>query len=316
MKRSFIRLVPLVLLLVISTGFGQRADIDIPEEDPAELGCNFEPIHLRIVCNSTSVDRVIRSLRYLIPSTNDPVQPIQMEIVNTSMIKLPYIFPRFNRTLKIIKVKHTTLRFIYPDAFIYMGRSLVHLDLSWNRLVSLPYALRNLTSLEYLDLSHNQIFIFNGNNVFRSPVNLLTLDLSHNAVGLAGVKPEDYKSLHIENLMERYEVRSRITEKHFSLGDAVNTVQYLDISDTNLARIPDLFLQKQLPYLAVLKIANNSITMYPDVLKRLLPKLRKLHIEDNQITWLPSYALQKNLEFLDYSGESYSFSHYSYYSLK
>ncbi|KAG1650111.1 Chondroadherin [Nymphon striatum] len=296
-----LKLIPLVLLLILPSSYGQRADIDIPEDDTAQLGCKFDQIHLRIVCNSTSVDRVIRSLRYLVHSINDPVQPIQMEIVNTTMIKLPYIFPRFNRTLKIIKVKHTTLRFIYPDAFIYMGRSLVHLDLSWNRLVALPFALRNLTSLEYLDLSHNQIFIFDGNSVFRSPVNLLTLDLSYNAIGLAGVRPEDYKSLHVNNLMERYGVRSRITEKHFSLGDAVNTVQYLDISDTNLVRIPDLFLQKQLPYLAVLKLANNSIKLYPDVLKRLLPKLKKLHIEANQISWLPSYALQKNLEYLDYS---------------
>lgn len=292
-----------------------RADIEVAPPD--NLRCSFDRADLRLVCINATAQDIETATTELIPTPNHPLQPVHISLVNSSeIVILPDFLSRFNRSLRMVTVSRTFLRIVPQGSFSGLAHNLVHLDLSRNRLESLPYALRGLTALEYLDLSRNRISEFHGDVVFRAPLNLLTLDLSHNALGpsLSGRQrraPESaaldrrYRELSDNGLKRRRRDIGYVEggPREISLGDAVETVHYLDLSHNGLTKFPEMLLHRQLPYLKVLKVANNSVPNYPAILKRKLPRLQKLYLQNNRISWLPSYSLQRGLAFLDYLGK-------------
>jgi len=65
--------------------------------------------------------------------------------------------PSFNQTISKIRLVSSGVKQIQQDAFLKSAESLIEIDLSGNSLRRFPPAIMNLTELEILDLSNNNI---------------------------------------------------------------------------------------------------------------------------------------------------------------
>jgi hypothetical protein len=133
-------------------------------------------------------------------------------------------------------------------------RGLRRLNLSGNRLPSLPASLWTLTGLEQLDLSGNR---------------LRTLD---DGIG-------QLKNLQTLNLSQ-----NRLTELPPRLA-ACTHLQHLDLFDNLLSALPDVVLG--LASLRSLDLARNGVVALPELAGR-LPALETLDLSGNRLAALPS----------------------------
>ncbi|XP_013412681.1 trophoblast glycoprotein isoform X2 [Lingula anatina] len=84
-------------------------------------------------------------------------------------------------SLKTLELSHNNISGLTNNLFLNM--SLEYLNLSYNRLMSVPKLFQNLTSLTTLDLSHNEITCVNNLNT-----SIVSIDLSNNPFSCSSAK--------------------------------------------------------------------------------------------------------------------------------
>ena len=159
--------------------------------------------------------------------------------------------------------------------------SLIHLDVSYNYLSTLPNSIGNIKSLLNLFLSHNQLteaprFLWD------LPI-LYTLDLSHNLISSLPSSP--------------------------SLSPLFpTTLAYLSLANNSLSSLPSPICHHDSHQLASLDVRFNQITsLSPTILN--CSSLEALHLDGNELTSLPPlpsflYALTLNNNPLESIPES------------
>ncbi|XP_037083033.1 toll-like receptor Tollo [Pollicipes pollicipes] len=178
-------------------------------------------------------------------------------------------------------------------------QALQHLDLSHNRLWTLPGALLcPLQNLRSLNLSHNHIQDAEGLGLHGAgdPISLsgplecrlpevTSLDLSHNRVPTVGTA-----------MLEPFPALLRLSLRHSRVElledgalDSVPSLGQLDLSGNELVSLPhDLFLRTTT--LSKIRLANNSLSALTPGLFSGLSQLQLLDLSGNQLTstWINS----------------------------
>jgi Leucine-rich repeat (LRR) protein/GTPase SAR1 family protein len=169
------------------------------------------------------------------------------------------------------------------------------------KLRELPESLRQLTHLQSLDLSNNQIEslpqwvadfgALNSLNLFKNglsslgPVTELKqlhwLNISGNELRLL---PESIAQL--ENLETLELSNNNLEGLPRSLGK-LNKLQTLNVSSNQIRTFPETFAEAS--QLSTIYISNNKLTDFPAGLDYLKLSLQNLHVDENRITELPDW---------------------------
>ncbi|GAB7355070.1 hypothetical protein MBLNU459_g5660t1 [Dothideomycetes sp. NU459] len=172
--------------------------------------------------------------------------------------------------LRDLKLSHNNISGYLPPSFSRMS-NLTALDLQCNRLLNLPESIRDLVNLKVLNVSGNQLTGLPMDVLESLP--LTDLNVANNAM-VGALFP-------------------------FSVA-GIPRLQYLDVSNNSLASLA--FSENvSLPALKTLNIANNRITVLPNISS--WTELVTLAAEDNKIVALPvGFTALKNLRQVDFTG--------------
>jgi internalin A len=168
--------------------------------------------------------------------------------------------------------------------------SLQLVELKNNQIDTIPASLGSLVNLEILDLNHNQITTIPSSLGRLAKLQLLYF--SHNQITTI---PESLGQL---TRLQKLDLgHNRITAVSESLGQLAN-LQELDFSHNQITAVPESL--GQLANLQELDFSHNQITAVPESLGQ-LAKLQKLDFSHNQITAVPeSLGQLANLQKLDF----------------
>ena len=167
---------------------------------------------------------------------------------------------------------------ILPDGAAY---ALTHLDLSHNRLQSIPF-LSVLWNLETLNLSDNRISDEIYRSTFFGKESLKELNLSRNAITRL-----DDQSFHGNGELAFLWLHSNdITNVHSGAFEGLSELQALSLSRNQLTELPEATLA-DLTALEHLWLYRNRLTDLPAGLFSGLSSLRTLSLSGNQLTSVP-----------------------------
>jgi Leucine-rich repeat (LRR) protein len=191
-----------------------------------------------------------------IPGALNMSKVYTLKMENTGLVEIEE-FSLAMTALYRLEISHNPIFNIDQDAFKGLERSLWHLILNYNELVTIPTeAIRILSKLQYLDLTGNSISIIEPNSFRGLQQNLQTLILADNSINTLTM--EDFQGL--PNLVT------------------------LDLSSNNLHEIsPDVF-REQMNSLSKVILADNLLTEIPYVQVSMLKVLKHLDLSKNQIT--------------------------------
>lgn len=191
-----------------------------------------------------------------IPSALNMSKVYTLKMKNTGLVEIEE-FSLAMTALYRLEISHNPVYNVHHDAFKGLERSLWHLILSYNELVSIPTdAIRILNKLQLLDLSGNKISIIEPNSFRGLQQNLQTLVLADNSINMLTM--EDFQGL--PNLVT------------------------LDLSSNNLHDIsPDVF-REQMNSLSKVILADNLLSEIPYIQVSMLKALKYLDLSKNQIT--------------------------------
>lgn len=120
---------------------------------------------------------------------------------------------KFLNKLLFLSLRENPLKLVKTDTFNFLEfPSLKHLDLSHCEIRELETDSFDLPTLEYLDLSWNQMHVFTEDS-FRMMTNLKTLDMSNNRISVLNevpYMPEVVTWNLDDNLIENIEIRSKV----------------------------------------------------------------------------------------------------------
>ena len=175
-----------------------------------------------------------------------------------------------------------------------MLKSLKRLDISGGELsrtalIELPQGFPNLSNLEYLDLTYNQLQSLPDN--FGNLKRLATLNLSHNNLASLPNSMKDLEMLHSLNAKE-----NKIT----CIPDLTPNLKTLDVSHNRISELPDSVLSSA--NLETLDIDYNDIQEI--LFNNCSSQLRILNAKHNNITLDNKSHLPETLEILDLSENS------------
>jgi Leucine-rich repeat (LRR) protein len=136
------------------------------------------------------------------------------------------------------------------------------LDLSDNKLASLPGTIINLEALSDLNLSCNRETDLDGNLKLAPYLRLVT--------ALTGLTRLDLGGMSLESLPD-------------SIGNLINLTE-LDLASNRLKQVPDSI--SKLKNLIILNLHSNCLTSLPSTLGE-LKELRKLYLPSNRLATLP-----------------------------
>ena len=168
------------------------------------------------------------------------------------------------------------------------------LNLMNNNLSKVPSALSELTELEVLDLSFNQLKQVTGINKLK---NLKQLDLSANKLNEF---PESVCEL------EKLEVLSVMYNNLKVLPNSVCKLKRLwglNLSDNKLSSLPNDFAE--LEELVSLFLNNNELRVLPNSVCK-MKELRWLNLSDNNLSSLPDGFAELKLDELYVSGNPFT----------
>ncbi|XP_064116158.1 uncharacterized protein LOC135221986 [Macrobrachium nipponense] len=170
--------------------------------------------------------------------------------------------------LEILNVVSSGVKEVRPDALADHAQSLMRLVLTHNRLKALPEAIRNLTRLEVLDLTHNDVDHLPEGSLLFNLHRLRQLYLSHNKLG------------------QILGAQARLGRQSPGLSLAVFNLEPLRESLTHLA------------------LANNGIPAFPEQFSRPFTRLSSLDLSSNDISEILPDGFQQmpHLQYLDLSG--------------
>ncbi|XP_068244421.1 uncharacterized protein [Palaemon carinicauda] len=170
--------------------------------------------------------------------------------------------------LEILNVVSSGVKEVRPDALSDHAQSLMRLVLTHNHLKALPEAIRNLTRLEVLDLTHNDIDHLPEGSLLFNLHRLRQLHLSHNKLG------------------QILGAQARLGLQSAGLSLTVFNLEPLRESLTDLT------------------LANNELAAFPEQFSRPFTRLSNLDLSSNIISdILPDgFRQMPHLQYLDLSG--------------
>lgn len=156
---------------------------------------------------------------------------------------------------------------------ILLNPEVRHINLTYNKIVMIGFALVNYRNLVSLDLSFNRIQKLGSEN-FLSQTSLKYLNLSNNEIG--NLTKDSLKGL--------------------------QALDELDLSDNNL-RLLHEHVFRDLRSLKTLKLSNNQLEHLEQGLFKHSKHLQRLHLDSNQLLTVPvsAFADAVNLQYLSFS---------------
>jgi Leucine-rich repeat (LRR) protein len=176
--------------------------------------------------------------------------------------------------------------------FVHITRDMKMLTIDHNLISRITFD-DDLSNLEELDLSDNQLTFDALYPMLRKAINLKILDLANNQIGdiryantFAGMKQLKHFSLS----------GNQINEIPFDLLENLSNLETLILSNNNLKEVNFLDILS-FPRLEVLDIKDNKIKIIDDyhILKRPLPKLTRIDLANN--LWECDYLLKMLTSF-------------------
>jgi Leucine-rich repeat (LRR) protein len=181
------------------------------------------------------------------------------------------------RNLEVLDLQLNWIWRIDPSSFIGAQR-LHHLELSNNRLSTLPFNAFHGAPLEFIDLAFNQLTEFNHWHFTSAAPTLETLELIGNQI--TQIRPMSF--LDFRNLKRLMLNNNPLSDVPRDAFDFLNNLFDLYIANTGISRLdPEWF--RNLPALEELHINGNNIGELPEGIFAPLPRLRQLFMYNNQI---------------------------------
>lgn len=163
------------------------------------------------------------------------------------------------------------------DLYAFKGLDKLQiLDLSYNYISVVNDSMKNLTSMEYLNLRHNDLHQLNGDEFFQM-AQLSKLDLSENQLDDRFSLNMTYDNQLIELLMSH----NQIQHLWFNLSHLDN-LQILDLSNNNIS-VMNATRYGRLVSLESLNLAHNSLKVWKTGQFSGLPQLHDLNCSYNLI---------------------------------
>lgn len=218
-----------------------------------------------------------------------------------------------------------------PIAFENLN--LKRLNLSRNNLSNVPACIYSgLNYLEYLDLGHNSIQVFdmppgcllhiktiklNNNLLYMIPkwivtfqsINLEELNFSFNKASQYTYHRNSY-NMHFMKLNKLKLKNSQLIDDDFDFLKCLKNLEYLDISNkgdifiNKFHEVDNLFVKPKWKQLKILKMNNLGLSLFPEGVPW-LESLSELHINENCISWFPDgIEFMVNLRVLNISQNS------------
>uniref|UniRef100_T1JLL3 Fibronectin type-III domain-containing protein n=1 Tax=Strigamia maritima TaxID=126957 RepID=T1JLL3_STRMM len=252
-----------------------------------------------ITCRHSVLDHISKSLATLRPTeiaTNPSPLVVNVSSVDISecdIHTLPNLFAQFENNVETIRVANSRVQFVAGNAFTGLENRLKNLDMSGNKLVTLPSAIQNLKQLVTLDISDNNIRIF-PTDFAQSP--LSELRASFNQLGFLQGESSGPKTSLIKSIP-----RLEIAPDVFDLTSVASTLEVVDLSFNGLHAIPKQFFEKSslsFPRLRILILSGNRISDIPLSLVENLVDLQSLHLDSNIIRTLKFDPFPSNIKLL------------------
>ncbi|TXT62818.1 MAG: Leucine-rich repeat domain protein [Promethearchaeota archaeon] len=211
-----------------------------------------------------------------------------LDISNNDLLQLEIRFPKENY-LEIIDLSYNRL-YSLPNS-IGSLKKLKKLILKSNKLKSLPNSLKKLESLEILILRDNLL------RALPSSIGVLKrlkiLDLYHNKLSSL---PKNFEKL--ESLLYLDLGWNRFHKIPHFIGKC-KKIEKLSLGRNNISRVPDWI--RELECLKVFNIYDNHLQHFPSIFGE-IDSLEELNLRNNQLKMLPENLIHlKNLKVLNLS---------------
>ena len=89
----------------------------------------------------------------------------------------------------------------------------------------------------------------------------------------------------------------------FNLGQAIRSLESINLRGNRLATIPQQVSKFSLPELRHLDFSENVIGKVEELSSALMPRLEFLDFQSNRIQGIPFYSLPISLKYLDLTGK-------------
>ncbi|XP_076304310.1 uncharacterized protein LOC143222147 [Tachypleus tridentatus] len=259
-----------LLVIVVSMALKMTLMVSIFQVRTPKCQLNMES--LLINCNKTTIDDIRLYFHELQVSINNAEGPREIVIKHSHVFYLSPIFSIFNSTLETLRIVDSQLEHVATGTFLYLELRI--LDLSYNKLRFIPYAVSTLHSLQVLNLEHNNIVSMW--TVYHRLINLRELNLAYNQV----------KSIDSENDSQL-------------ILPITNSLQILNLRGNNLTAVPDQLLKEPLTNLKSLDLSENQLSIFPKMHFTLLPNLQTLDLHSNQLTKIHLFFFAVSLKQLN-----------------
>ncbi|KAJ8675167.1 hypothetical protein QAD02_010953 [Eretmocerus hayati] len=241
----------------------------------------------------------------------------ELYLDNNDFIKVPVGSLKGPKSLRVLSLAGNDIGSIQQGAFLLLGKSLVHLDLSDNGLSHLDDgALIGMSSLLVLNISFNDIHRLNS-DVLKGAFNLQQLDISSNFLtefptdalrhqnelkflNLSNNLISDLERAHMSNLNDLKILdlsRNNIGRLGINTFSSLTSIERLDLSLNSLRTIEESSFDG-LQNLKWLSLQDNNILTVPSTALARLPSLVHLHLESNRISAFSSENLKASAPHL------------------
>ena len=148
-------------------------------------------------------------------------------------------------------------------------------------------ALKGLTQLKSLDMSHNNMWSLPANSLCGSSLTLQSLNLSNNhLLDITDLGLDSSKSACQMNIVELDVSHNFISSlRNGDLESTASSLKRLDLSGNRLTYLSDESLYS-MATLEVLKLADNQLAALPPTVFNKSQQLKELHLQNNSLTLL------------------------------
>jgi len=296
-----------MIILILDTGQGQESCRDgIPD------GCScLKPNHLRCTGKNGDLDNILEQIK------DKNITALDLTLTNLNILQTEV----FNRvqTLSALVISASQLQSVSKNALRPLRRNLTALGLPNNLLKSIPDEIFDLPNLNRLDLSQNQIEMFDSDKLKQSlsleylnlseniitginhvevPVSMDRLVLKKNQLTLSTILKFNFVRLKTLDISYN-NLNGTLSKTNFQPS---NTLRKLDMSFNELVNLNnECFIN--FPRLKNLNLKSNDIEVIKQRAFQGLQRLRELDLSSNSIVELPLNVFNglKGLEHLDLS---------------
>ncbi|GAB6025713.1 hypothetical protein CHUAL_011696 [Chamberlinius hualienensis] len=222
-------------------------------------------------------------------------EPHEVDIFYCDVPELPNIFARFNASLRRIRVARSNVQLVLINAFEGLEESLFNLDLSGNKLRTVPLAVQNLTRLEVLNLRDNKIQVIAEGPTFSNTKRLRELYLGFNNLGYIDSSKLQLFPAVTKNPARKSNQLTPIGLTVFNLGNTTSSLEVLSLRGNGMHNYPEQLLT-DFPRLKSLDLSFNSLVEIPEDAFMAMPELQFVNLDSNFIRTLKFTGLPETLK--------------------